>query len=448
MSDYRILVVDDEPNMRQMLADILSDYQVESAGTAAQGLAMLNGQGIDLLILDLKLPDKSGMEVLAELSTRESRPVVIVITAHGTVDKAVEAMRQGAFDFIMKPFDINRIRLSVAQALEARQMAKSATSLSPRFGELPEECKMVGSSKPLRSVLEMIDKVASTEASVLIRGETGTGKEMVARTIHLTSPRRNGPFISINCAAIPETLLESELFGFEKGAFTGAASHKTGQISLAEGGSLFLDEIGDLSPSSQAKLLRAIEEHEFTPLGSENKVKVDVRVIAATHRDLEQMMQSGLFREDLFFRLNVVPVFLPPLRERKEDISTLAAHFLDKYRRLHGRGPETMPADVMNNLLLYDWPGNARELENTIEKFVLIGSVPRLAIAMPAAESAPAPVGSLKDQARQAEREMIVQTLRETGGNKRQAAKKLGISYKTLFNKLKVLGITVKQEVE
>lgn len=457
MATPKIMVVDDEKNMRELLTDLLEleGFSAEAAADGETALEKVKKSPPDLMVLDLRLPGIQGMEVLKKVRASHPFPVVI-ITAHGDLDTAVEALKNGASDFILKPFDNHKLMASVRQALETRGMVSAAGLSRPELkGDAPH---MVGKSPEIRDVFGLIEKVAGTEATVLIQGESGTGKELVARSIHLNSSRRDGPMMCLNCAALPETLLESELFGYERGAFTGAHGRRSGKIELAHGGTLFLDEVGDLSPSAQAKLLRVLEEKEFTPLGGTQAKKADIRVIAATNRDLESMSRSGTFREDLFYRLNVVPVYLPPLRDRSGDIPILAGHFLEKCSRRHGKEGASLSSAHVDRMLAYPWPGNIRELEHAIEKFVILGELP-----IPEADGSPGKKGmkgekggkaagsvvmNLKEELMEAEREIIVRALREAHGNKTAAAKLLGVSYKTLFNKIGRLGITFRTDIE
>lgn len=453
---HKILVVDDEKNMRELLKDLL-EMEGFSAVTAADGetaLGMVKDESPDVMVLDLRLPGIQGMEVLKTLRSGGNKLPVIIITAHGDINTAVDALKAGAADFIVKPFDNAQIVAAIRQALEAQRVVAEAGLSRPRItGELPE---MVGKSREIEDVFELIEKIAGTTATVLISGESGTGKELVARAIHLKSDRRDGPMICINCAALPETLLESELFGYERGAFTGAHNKKAGKVELADHGTLFLDEVADLSMSAQAKLLRVLEEKEFSPLGSTRSVKVDIRIVAATNHNVENMVEAGTFRKDLFFRLNVVPVFLPPLRERKNDVPILCQHFLSKFRRRHNKPEAELDQKAMEGLCSHSWPGNVRELEHAIEKFVILDELPIPQITgVPAStksarnkQGKPTLKGSLKESLKCSEREIIIDTLRQTQGNKMQAAKLLKVSYKTLFNKIHEHGIEFNTKIE
>ena len=458
----RALVVDDERNMRLLLAELLTSegYAVVEAGDGRTALAALAAEPPpDLVLLDLKLPDASGLDLLEHaMAARPALPVV-VLTAHGTIDAAVGAMRRGAFDFLVKPVDVSRMRELVRRVRGSGELTDRARLTGPRVdGAGADGPAIVGAARGLRDVLATIHKVAATDASVLISGESGTGKELIARALHSNSHRKGGPFVSINCAALPETLLESELFGFEKGSFTGAHARKLGTFELAAGGTLFLDEIGDMAPALQAKILRALQERKITRIGGDRELDVDVRLISATHHDLPAAIAAGRFRGDLYYRLNVIAVHLPPLRERRDDIPELVRHFAEKSAARHGRAFAGFSEAAIEALREHAWPGNIRELENAVEKGTLLGEDVMVASLGPATPSsvrraAPATAVSsgastLKDAVASAERQAIVDALAAAGGNKRQAARLLDVSYKTLFNKLKELGIHTKLEVE
>ncbi len=442
----KILVVDDEKNMRWALERALKTqgYEVYQAEDGARGLALAIELKPDLMILDLKMPGMDGLSVLAALKEKSLPVMVVVITAHGSTATAVEAMKLGAYDYINKPFDIDELKLIVAKALEVENLKAQVQRLENEVNQRYSFKNIIGKSKAIQQIFNLIERVADTGATVLIQGESGTGKELVARALHFSSQRRNGPFVQVNCAALPESLLESELFGHERGAFTGAIAQRQGRFELAGGGTIFLDEIGEISPHVQVRLLRVLQEKAFERVGGQHTVKVDVRVIAATNKDLTREMREGRFREDLFYRLNVIPLHMPPLRERKEDIPLLIEHFLHKYDS-NGRIQSVTPS-ALKLLVAYLWPGNIRELENTIE---------RLAIVSPGPVIEPRDIPPEFSQAmvvpgqkvnfvlpregvdlEQLERDLIVQALELALGNKTRAARLLGLTRHTLLYRM------------
>jgi len=456
-----VLIVDDELNIRRVLAAMLKreGYEVSTAADGEQALAALHRAPVHVVVTDLVMPRLGGLELLQRVGADFPDVPVIVITAHGTVDSAVQALKAGAFDYITKPFEQAELSKVIAKATRAHEIERQNV-----HGETGERPPLVGQSQAMKQILDVIAKVADSPSTVLITGESGTGKELVARALHRGSSRRDKPLIKVNCAAIPKDLVESELFGYEKGAFTGAVGSKPGRFELADGGTLFLDEIGEIPVEMQVKLLRALQESEFERVGGIKTLKVDVRLITATNRDLKALIGEGRFREDLYYRLNVVPVALPPLRDRKEDIPLLVGHFVEKYNRRLGKRIERLDDDAMQLLLGYAWPGNIRELENLMERSVLFADGPViLASALPDTlrEKAAAPVpiaavgplgaiaapsgASMKEIVRQAqaelERELISRALEETGGNVTRAAKRLQISRKSLQVKMKELGL-------
>src|SRR5208282_2539639 len=367
----QVLIVDDEPNLRKILSAQLSrdGYDVLTADDGEQGLAHLRDHHIDLVITDLKMPKVDGMTLLRRALQEDPDLPVVMITAHGTVDTAVEALKIGAFDYLTKPFDKDEVRQIVAKALKTRALAGAETTVAQkapgaRFG-------IIGTSAGIAELYAILERVADTPTTVLITGESGTGKELVARALHDHSSRKDKPFIKVNCAAIPKELIESELFGYERGAFTGAVSSKPGRFELANGGTLFLDEIGEIPVEMQVKLLRALQESEFERVGGIKTIHVDVRLVAATNRDLKKLIAAGVFREDLYYRLNVVPIRLPALRERAGDIPLLVEHFLRKFNERLKKHVSSVDADAMEALVQYPWPGNIRELENVVERAVL-----------------------------------------------------------------------------
>lgn len=464
----RILVADDEPNLRRVLAAILSreGYEVRQAVDGAEALEKID-DSVHVVITDLKMPRVDGMEVLRTVSARFPAIPVIMITAFGSVDNAVAAVKSGAFDYIEKPFEQEQIRLIVEKAIRQGNANLSEPSVAPE-DEAVGRHGLVGNSVKMQAVFEVIDKVANTPSTVLVTGESGTGKELVAKALHENSSRAKKPFIKINCAAIPKNLMESELFGYEKGAFTGATSSKPGRFELADQGTLFLDEIGEIPVEMQVKLLRAIQEQEFERVGGIKTIKVDVRLITATNRDLEREVASGAFREDLYYRLNVVPLGIPPLRDRREDIPLLVEHIIEKFRTRLNKDVEGIDADALAALCEHHWPGNIRELENVLERTILFGNSMRIELADLPAElhgrqedaapqclsrtlSEPLEAGktSLKEAVRaetsRVERELIAQALNETAGNVTQAAKLLKISRKSLQMKMKEFGLRDKE---
>ena len=447
-----VLVVENEANMRRVLTALLrrNGYRTLEAGDGEAALEQLEGERVDAVLSDLKMPRMNGLELVEHMRKR-FRPIpVILLTAHGTIGSAVEALKQGAFDYLTKPFDPEEIRQVVSKAVRTRALQESETIADSE--EDPEQL-LRGESPALRSVKRMLLRVAPTPATVLISGESGTGKELVARSLHLRSPRRSLPFVKINCAAIPEGLLESELFGYEKGAFTGAAARKPGRFELADGGTLFLDEIGEMPLSAQPKLLRAIQEGCFYRVGGTRTITVDVRLVIATNRDLKREVREGRFREDLFYRLNVVPIQLPPLRERREDIPVLARYFVERFAQRLKRTAKEIEPEVLDALAAHSWPGNIRELENVIERMVLLSDQPTLSRRdlppellvepgrSPLSERLPPLRERIRSETRRIEREVILEALEITNGNVTKAARRLGISRRGLQLKMKELEI-------
>ena len=445
----RILVVDDDRGHRTMLRALLAEsgYEALEAEDGDAGVEAVRTHPVDAVLLDLRMPRVGGIEALEAIKAVRPDLPVIVLTAYASVDTAVAAMKKGAFDYLTKPVDAADLSRVLDKALEFRRLEEEIRLLRERLGERFDFSSIIGRSRPMRELFETLALVAPSDATVLITGESGTGKELVANAIHQNSPRRDKPFVKVNCAALHENLLESELFGHERGAFTGATAQRKGRFELAHGGTLFLDEIGDMSPATQAKVLRVLQEGEFERLGGSRTLKVDVRVIAATHRDLEAMVAEGAFRQDLYYRLSVVPVHLPPLRDRPEDIPLLAEHFLRIYAEKNRKAVAGFTPEAMDLLVRHPWPGNVRELQNAVERAVILclgervtprELPPALQGAAAAAPQAPIPAGprTLKD----AERELILRTLEQTGGNRTRAAQILGISRQTLINKLKEYG--------
>jgi two-component system response regulator AtoC len=459
----RVLVADDELNMRRVLEAILrrEGYDVI---TAANGTEALSGMSANVhtVITDLKMPGLDGMGLLKRLSIDYPDVPVVMITAHGSVENAVEAVKLGAFDYLEKPFEQEQIRQVVAKAINTYALARR--DARPEEPSERGRFRLVGQSPAIRQIYAVVEKVANTPSTVLISGESGTGKELIARALHENSNRHEGPFIKINCAAIPKTLMESELFGYDKGAFTGAVGAKPGRFELAHGGTLFLDEIGEIPVEMQVKLLRVLQESEFERVGGIKTIKVDVRLVTATNRDLLEEIGAGNFREDLFYRLNVVPIQIPPLRERREDIPLLAEHFIAKFNERLKKQIVAISPEAVERLVAYHWPGNIRELENLMERTILfcegpeiqVSNLPPELVGTPAApppgsaadEAARPAAGSLKEAVRaeteRVERELIQRALDATGGNVTQAARKLKISRKSLQTKMKELGLREK----
>jgi two-component system response regulator HydG len=440
-----VLVAEDEAGMRESLVRVLAreGFHVLAAEDGAAALDGLRRKPVDLLLADLRMPGLDGLELLRAAKLVAPETEVIVLSGHGTVEEAVDAMKEGAYDFLTKPIDRAPLIRVVRKALERRALVLENRALQQRLDALAEAGDVIGESPAIRGVLALVRQVAPTAATVLIQGESGTGKELVARALHDQSHRRGRPFVRVNCAALPETLLESELFGYEKGAFTGAGGRKEGRFQLADGGTLLLDEVGDLSLLTQAKLLRVLQEGEFEPLGATRTVKADVRVVAATNQDLAQLVKEKRFREDLYYRLQVITVTVPPLRERREDVSLLAQHFLRRFAARNHRAMEGFTGAALGRLLDYPWPGNVRELEHAIERAVILGRGPlvdvgdlpdAIARTEPCARVIPIPLGMPLGEV---EQRLIEETLRLTKGNKVLAAKLLGIASRTIYRKLK-----------
>ena len=442
----RILVVDDEQSMRELLAIVLrrEGYEVIVADNGRSAIATLERQAIDLLISDIKMPDMSGVEVLRAAKQIDRDILAVMITAFASTETAVEAMRLGACDYLSKPFDVDELKMKVREKLESRQLKEENVLLKRALGVSHAFSNIIGRSEPMLAVFKLIETVARTTSTILITGESGTGKELVARAVHFNSLRRDCPFVALNCAALPETLLESELFGHMRGAFTGAEANKKGLIEVAERGTVFLDEIAEMSPALQVKMLRVLQERKFRRVGGLDEIEADVRFIAATNQDLAKLVGEGRFREDLFYRINVIPVRLPPLRDRREDIPLLAEHFLRKYREQMGKAVAGISAEAMRNLTAYDWPGNIRELENVIERGVALeqaGTVlpERLPDQVRGLSSAgrspvtdlPESGFKLEEHVQNLERDLLAHALRKAGGVQIRAAELLGMSFRS-----------------
>jgi DNA-binding NtrC family response regulator len=445
----RILLVEDETNIRSALATMLEKqgHTVRAAGTGEEALALLEDAPADLVITDLRMPGQGGMDFLRRMKERWPETEAVVMTAFGSIDTAVEAMRLGAYDYLTKPIDRERFPIVIAKALERHALAAENRRLRDRLAVRAKFQQMVGESEPMQQLYHLVEMVAETDVTVLLTGESGTGKEVAARAIHDKSARANGPFITLNCGALPENLFESELFGYEKGAFTGALSTKPGRFELAHGGTLLLDEVGELSMKSQVDFLRVLETKEFRRLGGTKVVKIDARIIAATNRNLEEAVKQGQFREDLYYRLNVVPVKLPPLRERSDDIPLLVDTFLREFCAQHQRELKVVSRETMRLLRLYAWPGNIRQLRNLMERLVVtvadrtIGPEHLPAEIQASTEDARTMVVTLGTSLEDIEREMIRRTLAEVTNHREKAAKLLGISLRALQYKIKQYGI-------
>ena len=457
MPDHQkhLLIVDDEAPLREAIAERLGDhgFVVEQAGSGEEAIERLSAFAFDVLITDLRLPGIDGRKVLDAAIERYPDIIGIVITGFGTVKDAVDAIKQGASDFITKPFQFDALLHVLRSAMEQRRLRSENAYLRSQLEERYRFEGIVGRSQPMRHLFQLLETVAATASTVLVTGETGTGKELAARAIHHNSPRRANRFVALNCSAIPETLLEAELFGHVRGAFTGAVGNRQGRLEQAHRGTLFLDEVGTMSPALQAKLLRVLQEREFERVGDSHTVKIDVRVIAATHSDLMKMVGEGTFREDLFYRLNVIPIRMPSLRERREDIPLLVQHFLERLSAEAGRPPVTVSQDVMRRLMAHPWPGNVRQLENAVER-ALAFSKGRAQIEVadlsPEIQNMPAPEvvtdESFPDEGldlaryvEAVELSLIKRSLERTQGNKRQAARLLNLKRTTLIEKLKRL---------
>ena len=447
----RILAVDDEASHLQMLDAVLSaeGYEIHKAGDGQEAMSLVEERFYDLILMDIRMRKVGGIEALKKIKEMSPGIPIIIMTAYASVDTAVDALKSGAYDYLTKPLDIEELRILVKKALHHRKLEQENVYLKERLRDRFDFSNIIGRSPAMQELFETIALVAPSEATVLIAGESGTGKELIANAIHQNSPRKDRAFIKVNCAALPETLLESELFGHEKGAFTGALARKQGRFQLAHTGSIFLDEVGEMTPTTQTKILRVLQEREFEPLGSTHTVKVDTRVIAATNKNLLEEIEQGNFREDLYYRLNVVTLQVPSLRERREDISLLADFFLKQYAEKNRRLIKGFTPRAMDLLLRHSWPGNVRELENVVERAVIMArgdlisqaelpdTIRGLDAELEKAEMDLSTGRSLKAL----ERDMILRTLEDTGGNRTRAAEILGISRRTLQLKLKEYGV-------
>ncbi len=448
MAGEHILIVDDEPSIRATLRGVLEDegYRVAVVGSGGDALRLVADEAPDLTILDVWMEGMDGLETLAEIRRLRPDALVVMVSGHGTIETAVKATRLGAYDFVEKPLSLEKTLLTVARALEHARLERENASLRET---LEHRTEIIGDSEPMRRLREQIATAAPSTGRVLIRGENGSGKELVAHAIHARSARRDQAFVEVNCAAIPEELIESELFGHERGAFTGALARRRGKFELADGGTLFLDEIGDMSLKTQAKVLRALEERAFERVGGKDTIRVDVRVLAASNRDLEALIREGRFRDDLYYRLNVIPIEVPPLRARKEDVPRLVDHFVALFCQENGKRPKRVSGEALGYFLAYDWPGNVRELRNMVERLVIMAPgdtidvadlpAPLRPAAAPAAEGRPR---SLKEARDTFEHAYILAELRASEWNMTRTAERLGIERSHLYRKLRAYGIT------
>ncbi len=444
---HSVLIVDDESGIRESLGALLRDegYEVQTASSGEECLAALDKRRFDLVLMDVWLPKMDGLEALARIQAQDGAPMVVMISGHGNIETAVRATKLGAFDFIEKPLSIGKISLVLRNALEYLRLEHENRLLR---AELEQRVQILGVSVPMKALRQQIALTAPTNGRVLIYGESGTGKELVARALHASSSRSTRPFVEVNCAAIPEELIESEMFGHRKGSFTGASEDKVGKFQKADGGTLFLDEVGDMSLKTQSKVLRVLEEQRVEPLGSNQPVNVDVRVIAATNKKLDEEIARNAFREDLFYRLNVIPFYVPALRERTADIPILAAHFLAEFCEAYGRKPKEFSPSAMDVLLGYPWPGNVRELKNLVERLVIICPSPRIEphhlppeVFRGASKSPQKPYESLQEARSAYEREFVLRKLEENRWNMTKAAQALGLERSHLYRKMRSLGI-------
>jgi two-component system nitrogen regulation response regulator NtrX len=447
----KILIVDDEAGIRESLSSILRDerYSVEAVESAELALERLSSSSVEVVLLDVWLPGMDGMEALSRIQSLPQPPSVIIISGHGTIETAVRATKLGAFDFIEKPLSLERIIVLVRNAIEQRRLQEENQLLHTELGH---RYRIVGDSVPMKALRQQIAVTGPTNGRVLIYGESGTGKELVARSLHAASLRSKAFFVEVNCAAIPEELIESELFGHVKGSFTGASEDKIGKFAKADGGTLFLDEVGDMSLRTQSKVLRVLEEQRFERVGSNQTLHVDVRVIAATNKNLEQEIARGAFRQDLFYRLNVIPFFVPPLRDRKEDIPVLARYFLAEFSSEYGKKTRELTEGAMEILLRYPWPGNVRELRNLVERLVIVCPQSRIEphhlppeLFRGVAESPQQPYSTLHEARSAYEREFILRKLQEHRWNMTQTASALGLERSHLYRKMKSLGIAAPE---
>lgn len=467
MTHLKVLLVDDEMELRKSVSAVLKsslpqyDISIAEAGSGVEALNALKDDEFDLVLMDVKMPEMDGLTALEKIKTLDPKTFVVIMTAHANLQDAVLAIKEGAYDYIEKPVQPDKLSEIVRKALETQEMVSDLALSSPIMDD-DVDTEFVGSSEKMSEIFHLINRLSQVETTVMIRGENGTGKELVAKAIHFNSPRKHGEFVAINCGAIPEDLMESELFGHEKGAFTGASERKIGKFQLANKGTLFLDEIAELRPELQVKLLRVLQEKKFLPVGSNREVKTSARIITATNRNLEKMIQEGLFREDLFYRLNVMPIFLPPLRERMDDLEGLLNYFLKKYGRKHNRQIEGFSPEAVEILRRYPWPGNIRELENVIERAFVVSASPiitadvlpeslkqaaedQVNIDFPQHYSGPLDFDRFKEET---EKEFIVQALKANRGRINQTVAHANIPKNTLLRKIKKYSINVKEFAE
>ncbi|MBC7419674.1 MAG: sigma-54-dependent Fis family transcriptional regulator [Bdellovibrio sp.] len=473
MMNLRTLIVDDELELRKSVVSILKNtnmqvhFEIEEASNGREALDKVKAQFFDLILMDVRMPEMNGLEALTQIKEHDPRTFVVIMTAHSNLNDAITAIKEGAYDYLEKPVSPEKLTDIVKKSLEALEMVSNLSASNPIFDD-DIDSEIVGNNTKMKEVFNLIYKLCKVETTVLVRGENGTGKELVAKAIHFNSPRKSGAFVAVNCGAIPENLMESEFFGHEKGAFTGAIERKIGKFQLANNGTLFLDEIGELKPEMQVKLLRALQEKKFTPVGSNREVKTNARIIAATNRNLEKMMETQDFREDLFYRLNVMPIFIPPLRERPDDIPVLVATFLQKFSKEHNKNILDIESECLELMKKYRWPGNIRELENVIERaFIVessmtmttsslpdqikyIASKPIAPTAMNAGLSSQNLSGPLDFEIykEQAEKDFIVSALKANKGKINQTVAQANIPKNTLLRKIRKYSINVKDYAE
>jgi DNA-binding NtrC family response regulator len=476
MTKLKTLIVDDEQELRKSVVSVLKNtamsvqFEIDEATNGKEALEKVKAQFYDLILMDVRMPEMDGLDALKEIKEHDPRTFVVIMTAHSNLNDAINAIKDGAYDYLEKPVSPEKLTDIVKKSIEAHEMVSSLAASNPIFDD-DIESEIVGSNSKMKEVFNLIYKLCKVETTVLIRGENGTGKELVARAIHFNSPRKSGNFVAVNCGAIPENLIESEFFGHEKGAFTGAIERKIGKFQLANNGTLFLDEIGELKPEMQVKLLRALQEKKFTPVGSNREVKTNARIVAATNRNLEKMMETGDFREDLFYRLNVMPIFLPPLRERPDDIPVLATSFLHKFSKEHGKVMTGLDAECLDLMKKYRWPGNIRELKNIIERAFIIESnsimtktsLPEhmklglMITTEPSSLTAFTKIDTSKSSQEpldfeifkeQAEKEFIMSALKANKGKINQTVAQANIPKNTLLRKIRKYSINVKEFTE